>query len=149
MQAKDGKKFGSKFRMNRYESQHTPTGPGPRAQAHEINGMPEEQEEKMEEEVHPGIHDEIQQVAAEHGPAHEIHMTHDHEGGVHHVHSVHGDGYEHHADHQSAEHAHTHAAHAAGLNPPNEEETETASEHKKERPHGGEKDEDEYEAEEL
>lgn len=48
-------------------------------------------------------------VAQEHGPAHEVHMTHDHEGGQHHVHSMHPDGHEHHSDHGSAEEAHDHA----------------------------------------
>jgi len=49
------------------------------------------------------------EVAAAHGPAHEVHITHDHEGGAHHVHSVHPDGHEHHSDHGSAGEAHDHA----------------------------------------
>lgn len=44
-----------------------------------------------------------EQVAAEHGPPMEVHHAHEHEIGSHHVHSVHGDGYEHHADHPTAE----------------------------------------------
>lgn len=133
-QAKDGKRFGSKFRMSRYESAHPAKpggdGGGERAQAHELEAKPtEEREERLEEEVHPGIHEEveheeeqpdhseIQQVAAEHGPAHTIHITHDHEAGQHHVHSLHPSGYEHHADHSHPMHAHHHAMHAAGMNP--------------------------------
>lgn len=55
------------------------------------------------------------QIAQEHGPAHEVHMTHDHEGGMHHVHSMHPDGHEHHSDHESAEMAHDHGKKLAGI----------------------------------
>ena len=134
----------SKFRSNRQEKEHG----GERSMAHEMGmggEMPHEQEENMEEEVHPGIHDEIKQIAAEHGPAHEVHMTHDHEGGVHHVHSMHPDGYEHHADHQSADEAHMHAAHAAGVEVPEGKEKEPEP-HKK---HKAEEMQDDYESEPL
>ena len=53
-------------------------------------------------------------IAAEHGPAHEIHMQHEHEMGAHHVHSVHPDGHEHHSDHGSVKEAHDHAHKLAG-----------------------------------
>lgn len=53
-------------------------------------------------------------VAAEHGPAHEVHIHHDHEGGAHHVHSMHPDGHGHHSDHGSAEEAHEHGKKLAG-----------------------------------
>lgn len=54
-------------------------------------------------------------IAAEHGPAHEVHVMHDHEAGHHEVHSVHPDGHEHHSDHHaSAEAAHEHAKKLAG-----------------------------------
>lgn len=56
------------------------------------------------------------QVAAEHGPAHEVHIQHDHEGGKHSVHSKHGDGHEHHSEHGSAGEAHQHAAKLSGVN---------------------------------
>lgn len=55
-----------------------------------------------------------EQVAEQHGPAQEVHLTHEHEMGAHHVHSVHPDGYEHHSDHGSAEEAHDHAKKLAG-----------------------------------
>lgn len=55
-----------------------------------------------------------EQVAAEHGPAHEVHMQHDHESGQHHVHSMHPDGHEHHSDHGSVDEAHEHAKKLAG-----------------------------------
>jgi hypothetical protein len=48
-------------------------------------------------------------VAQQHGPAHEVHIQHQHEAGMHHVHSMHPDGHEHHSDHASAEEAHEHA----------------------------------------
>ena len=111
----DGKRHGSKFRMNRYDSAQKDGG-GERAAAHEETAVPSgEREEQLEEQVAPGIHDEIKQIAAEHGPAHEVHIQHDHMGGRHHVHSMHPDGYEHHADHMTAEDAHEHAKHAAGV----------------------------------
>lgn len=109
----DGKRHGSKFRMNRYNDAQ---GDGERAQAHEQEAAPsEEQEERIEEEVAPGIHDEVKRVAAEHGPAHEVHIAHNHEMGQHHVTSMHPDGYQHDADHASAEDAHEHGKHAAGV----------------------------------
>jgi len=150
MKTADGKKsFGSAFRAHRYDREHE----GPRAEAHQMGvnsaAMPEEQEEALEEQVHPGIHDEIQQVAAEHGPAHEIHMQHDHEGGVHHVTTHHPDGYVHEADHPSAEHAHTHAAHAAGLAPPEEPEEEAPEHHSPKPKKAKAEEKDEYEPEAL
>lgn len=48
-------------------------------------------------------------VKAAHGPATEINIQHDHEGGRHHVHSKHSDGHEHQSEHGSAEEAHDHA----------------------------------------
>ncbi len=59
-------------------------------------------------------------VAAEHGPAHEVHVTHDHEAGAHHVHSIHPDGHEHHSEHGSVQEAHEHAKKLAGADMENE-----------------------------
>ena len=53
-------------------------------------------------------------VAAEHGPANEVHIMHDHEGGMHSVHSMHPDGHEHHSEHGSVEEAHEHGKKLAG-----------------------------------
>lgn len=58
--------------------------------------------------------EEAKQVVAEHGPAHEVHIKHDHETGHHEVHTVHEDGEEHHSEHGSAEEAHEHAKHLSG-----------------------------------
>lgn len=54
------------------------------------------------------------QLAAEHGPATELNIQHDHENGVHHVHARHPDGHEHDSDHPSADEAHKFAADCAG-----------------------------------
>ena len=135
----DGKHKSSKFRASRYDREHAeekePKGEseaaeekenagGPRSQMNRMEakkpGNPEEHpmgEEEAEEAINPGIHEEIKGVMAQHGPAHTIHMTHDHEGMRSHVHSVHADGHEHHAHHEGEEHvkmAHEHAGHAAG-----------------------------------
>jgi|ERR1039458_1803993 hypothetical protein len=55
-----------------------------------------------------------EQVVAAHGPATEVHITHDHASGQHHVHSKHEDGHEHHSEHGSAEEAHSAAGTLAG-----------------------------------
>lgn len=54
------------------------------------------------------------QIAQEHGPAHEVHMQHDHEGGQHHVMSMHPDGHQHESMHGSVEEAHEHGKKLAG-----------------------------------
>ena len=60
-------------------------------------------------------HDEIKQVVAEHGPASSHHIFdrgEGHEEGRYHVTTRHEDGHVHHADHETLEDAHAHAAHA-------------------------------------
>lgn len=54
------------------------------------------------------------QVAAEHGPAAEVHVMHNHEAGEHHVQSSHPDGHQHTSQHDSAEEAHEHGKKLAG-----------------------------------
>lgn len=54
------------------------------------------------------------QIAQEHGPAHEVHMRHDHEAGEHEVVSMHPDGHQHRSMHGSAEEAHEHGKKLAG-----------------------------------
>lgn len=61
-------------------------------------------------------------VAAEHGPAHEVHMMHDHEGGRHHVMSMHPDGHQHESEHGSVEEAHEHGKKLAGAGEPDGDE---------------------------
>jgi len=53
-------------------------------------------------------------MAAEHGPATQLDIQHDHEGGRHTVHAVHPDGHEHETEHASADEAHKYAADCAG-----------------------------------
>jgi hypothetical protein len=54
-------------------------------------------------------------IANEHGPATEVHMTHDEAIGSHHVHSAHPDGHMHESDHASKEEAHEHGKKLAGI----------------------------------
>jgi hypothetical protein len=49
------------------------------------------------------------QVVAEHGPANDVHVTHDHAANKHHVSSTHEDGHQDESDHGSVEEAHDHA----------------------------------------
>jgi hypothetical protein len=143
-QTKDGKHKSSKFRAARYDREHAKDKPEEREgeEAHKMQakgeGNPEEhmheeegggeegafgEEEKGEEMLHPGIHEEIKGVAAEHGPAHTVNMVHDPQRMTSHVHSIHADGHEHHADMQGeghVQHAHEHGMHAAGLMPKEE-----------------------------
>jgi hypothetical protein len=53
-------------------------------------------------------------MAAEHGPASEVSVQHDHEGGRHSVHAKHPDGHEHSSEHATADDAHRFAADCAG-----------------------------------
>jgi hypothetical protein len=118
--ANDGKKFGSKFRMSRHNEAHAGKPAGARAEMHAINAGPEEAAGGQADMANgdPG------QMAEEHGPANEVNITHDHESGTHHTHIRHADGFEHHKDHASADHAHHHAAMAAGVMSPNPGEDE-------------------------
>lgn len=54
------------------------------------------------------------QVAAEHGPATEVHVMHNHEAGEHHVSSTHPDGHQHKSMHGSVDEAHEHGKKLAG-----------------------------------
>src|SRR4029077_18852451 len=77
----------------------------PMAKAPDMSGMEEGENPEQQDGA---------AIAAEHGPAHEIHMQHEHEMGAHHVHSMHPDGHEHHSDHGSVGEAHDHAKKLAG-----------------------------------
>jgi len=69
------------------------------------------------DDYNAGAEDQAQDgsaMAAEHGPAVEINMQHDHEGGRHSVHAVHPDGHAHDSQHGSADEAHRFAAQVAG-----------------------------------
>jgi hypothetical protein len=74
---------------------------------------------------HDVSHMKIEDVVKQHGPAHEMHSTHDHEAGQHHVHTIHGEKH-HHSDHDTAEDAMHHMRKAVGASmqeqPPDEAE---------------------------
>jgi hypothetical protein len=53
-------------------------------------------------------------LASQHGPAQEVHITHDHASGAHSVHVVHPDMHEHESQHGSAAEAHKFAGDCAG-----------------------------------
>jgi len=67
---------------------------------------------------------DIKDVVEKHGPAHEVHVKHDHEAGAHHV-TSHHKGAHHKSTHGSAHEAHMHGAMAAGEMGENEENNET------------------------
>lgn len=97
---KAGKHFANKFAMGRA------------SRAEEAPESPEFESGEQEGMGEMGGPD-IQDVVAQHGPAQEIHMQHDHEGGKHTVESHHGE-HVHHSEHASAEEAHQHAQMASG-----------------------------------
>lgn len=66
----------------------------------------------MEHEM--GAEESPEEIAAAHGPAHEVHITHDEEMGEHHVHSKHPDGHVHKSKHADRNAAHSHGMKLAG-----------------------------------
>jgi hypothetical protein len=70
-----------------------------------------------------GENQEPEQVVAEHGLAHTVHIEHPQEGeeGMHQVHSEHPDGHKHHSTHESGEEAHEHGKKLAGMGDGGEE----------------------------
>lgn len=152
---------GNKFRQKRHEMKSLGEEKGARAQANELTGKPDnEREEALEEQVAPGIHDKVANLAAEHGPAREVHIMHDHAAGMHHVHSVHDDGFEGHSDHATAAEAHMAGGTAAGApegddtggpegNYPEGHESAKGQKHPKAKSKPVEPDEDDYESPEL
>lgn len=86
--------------------------------------------EKVEGEEHQGDDRDIKDVVAEHGPAHEVHVHHDHEAKTSHVISHHGEHkHEKHFDgEEHVEEAHDHAHAAAGGEPDEEGDEEELAE---------------------
>jgi len=104
--SKDGKMHGNVQMIDRYD-----TSKKHPQQAHETGG-------ESDGEHETSGHDEIKKIAAEHGPAHTIHIEHDHDGQHSTVTSHHEDGHKHTAEYDGADHAataHAHAAHAGGV----------------------------------
>ena len=103
--------FNSKFRKSRYDQENSPTEPGPRARAHEVEG------------TKPSPESDKQEPGSEQQRARELHMTFDDEAGQHHVHAVNDDGTEEHTDHPSRDEALVHAGKKAiGAWPPGQRE---------------------------
>ena len=102
--AKDGKKFSMASRRMAHDQSMS-------AKQDPENVLDAPSEDGMEPD---GDEQDGSAVAAEHGPATEVNISHDHEMGTHHVHSVHQDGHEHHSDHASADEAHEHGKKLAG-----------------------------------
>ncbi len=103
--ASDGKRFTNKPPMMAHE----------RSAARNAGGAKvAERNDPLEQPAGDGGSEDGSQVAQEHGPAQEVHMMHDHEGGMHHVHSMHPDGHTHQSEHGSVEEAHEHAKKLAG-----------------------------------
>ena len=122
--AKDGKRFGSIFAGHKYDENHTEDG------VHEVGKEPEheaketpefesgEQEGKVEKEAEGEPEEkenEEHPVVKEHGPAHKVVVSHDHEGKRHTVTSHHKDGHVHTAVHELPEEAHHEGKRLAGL----------------------------------
>lgn len=98
--AKDGRNFGNHQVGKRYDERF---------------GEKEPQGDQEQASGKQDVSDQdIDSVVAEHGPAHEVHIKHDHEADTHHVESHHGEVV-HHSDHSSGYEAHEHARKAAGL----------------------------------
>jgi hypothetical protein len=105
-----GKHFSSKFRMNRSKRESMSSGEGskPEEGIHDQAGAEDTDGESMDN------------VAKEHGPATEVHIKHDHEGGKHSLTTHHPDGHVHTSHHGSAEEAHAQGAKNAGVTVPGE-----------------------------
>lgn len=136
----DGKRTGNRMQMKRYDKAHaepekkSETEPKEEHEEPEMKPMGEEQAEEQ-----PGMHEEIKGIVAQHGPAHQIHMAHDHQNMKSEVHSMHESGHQHRAMQEGEKHkemAHEHAKIAAGM-PPDEEKEEQGEypeEHQSETP---------------
>lgn len=99
-----GNKFTNRDAMKHSEARNMAKSPASAAiSAEEPNGEPEPAQQ------------DGKAMAQQHGPAVELHIQHDHEGGQHHVHAVHPDMHEHDSVHGSADEAHKYAADCAGV----------------------------------
>jgi hypothetical protein len=108
---KDGSRHTNHDSMKRADARFSAKQPAPKAQTSGDAGG----------EYNEGAEDQMDQaqdgaaMAAEHGPAAELHIQHDHEAGRHSVHAKHPDGHEHDTEHASADEAHKYAADCAGV----------------------------------
>lgn len=105
--SKDGKMTGNVQMIERYDHAK-----------HKAPQRPHETGGESGGEHEPSGHDEIKDVVGEHGPAHTIHITHDHEAQHSTMTSRHEDGHKHTAHFDGEDHhamVHAYAAHAGGM----------------------------------
>lgn len=105
--SKDGKMSGNVQLVERYDQSKTKKPARPKETGGESGG-----------EHEASGHDEIKQVVGEHGAAHKVEISHDHEAQHSTVTSHHEDGHKHTAHFDGEDHhamAHAHAAHAGGV----------------------------------
>ena len=97
--SKDGSKFTNRDTMQQHERSMASRAPkiGSEQALEEPDGG---HDEPMGEDPHG--------VVQQHGPAVEVNVMHDHQGGKHSVHSMHQDGHEHESEHGSAKEAGQH-----------------------------------------
>ena len=118
-QAKDGKKFNSKFRMSRYDASK-----GPRSQANQLEGKPAA-DSKGPDQSGPSHGAAEGASAGATQKASDVHITHDHEANHHHVKATGHDGeVMHDQDYPSADEAHKAGAKMAGAAYPETNEDE-------------------------
>jgi hypothetical protein len=102
--AKDGSRHTNRDTMKRADAMYASKQPAqPSAQGDGDAGMDD-----------GGDPQDGKAMAEQHGPAIEVSVHHDHEGGSHKVHAVHPDGHEHDTEHGSADEAHQFASDCAG-----------------------------------
>ena len=106
--SKAGKSFGSAYVAKRHDDEadkkaQSVLGDSPE---HEAAETPEFEKGEQEGAKEAPEQEKPDQVVAKHGPAHTIHVAHDHKGKKHHVVSTHADGHVHTSDHASAQEAH-------------------------------------------
>ena len=114
---KSGKSFGSAYVAKRKDSEHDKMAQsvmGDDSPKHEAAEKPEFEKGEQEGMKEAPEQEKPDQVLAKHGPAHTIHVAHDHKGKKHHVVSTHADGHVHTSDHGSAKDAHDAATALSG-----------------------------------
>lgn len=105
--SKDGSKHTNRDTMKRSDARFGAAQPAPAAAA--AGGEGDDYNQEAEGQAQDGA-----AMAAEHGPATDTAIHHDHEEGRHTVHASHPDGHEHDSEHGSAAEAHKYAADCAG-----------------------------------
>jgi len=106
----DGKQKNSKFRQSRYDRENTPTEPGPKARAHDLEGTKK-----------PSPSADSQEPGPEQSRARELHMSFNDVEGTHHVHAIDEAGAEEHTDHPTREAAFQHGMKRGGIHMPDKE----------------------------